>query len=326
MEDTWENTWVIGDVQGCNAELGELLDRISEYELRENDTVFKLPSRIIFCGDLVNRGPDSVGVIQRIRAMQASGRDVQTVLGNHDLFALACHAGIQTPKPDDTLDDLLAQNDGWVNWLRHQPLAIHLPSQTNASKAQTNQKQTNQTPTDCLITHAGVWPEWDLQTSLNYSRAVESLLRSDDWAAQLAHLWDGKARFAPLQSGQNAKLENSSSQYIDTNALRFVINAFMRMRYIAPDGGLDFAMKESMSSVPSDYTPWYAMTAALPTTTVRVFGHWSALGWMNTPTHLALDTGCVWGGSLTACRLAAKPEDRVRISVSSYLASSKQGA
>jgi bis(5'-nucleosyl)-tetraphosphatase (symmetrical) len=274
--------WAIGDVQGC---LGALRRLIAAIELRDTQATF------YFCGDLVNRGEDSLGTLQFIQTLAAQGR-AHTVLGNHDLYALACAAGFLQPKAQDTFTELLAASELWVDWLRQQPLAIDIPTPTG----------------QFLLTHAGVWPSWSAAQTLSLATQVENVLHANDWAAQLQTLWHGGAR-----------LWRDDLSALD--AKRFTVNALMRMRLIAPDGGLDFDVKEAASAAPAGYTPWFELpSAAMQSDTqqrILVFGHWSALGLRNEANLIALDTGCVWGRQLTAVELVADVDKRRVLSVSS---------
>ncbi len=263
--------WAIGDVQGCLQPLQALIAKI---EARDNAAKFW------FCGDLVNRGPHSLGTLRFIQSLGARAR---TVLGNHDLFALACTAGFVAPKPQDTLSELIAAPELWVDWLRHQPLAIY--------------------ENGFLLTHAGVFPAWGVEQTLALADAVETALRAADWSLQLQTLWHGGAR-------------QWRSDLSALDAQRFTVNALMRMRFIAPDGGLDFELKESAATAPAGYVPWFQAAPRAMEEAVLVFGHWSALGLRNEPRWIALDTGCVWGRELTAVRLARMQEDRLVIAVS----------
>jgi bis(5'-nucleosyl)-tetraphosphatase (symmetrical) len=264
--------WAIGDVQGCLNALQRLIAHIQTHDAQ---------AQFYFCGDLVNRGEDSLGTLKLIQSL---GNAAQTVLGNHDLFALACAAGFLIPKKSDTFHEMLAEPHTWVDWLRHQPIALDIED-------------------TFLLTHAGVWHEWDTATTLRQAHAVEAALRADDWQQQLETLWQGGVRHWRH----------------DLNALdqqRFTINALMRMRLIAPDGGLDFDIKESLDSTPIHYVPWFEKSSMAMQERVLVFGHWSALGLRNEARWIALDSGCVWGRQLSAVRLCLEPAARHVLQVS----------
>ncbi len=254
--------WAIGDVQGC---LGALRRLITAIEVVDSHAEYW------FCGDLVNRGEDSLGTLLYIQSLAAQGQ-ARTVLGNHDLYALACAAGFLQPKAQDTFAELLAAPTLWVDWLRRQPLAIDDGA--------------------FLLTHAGVWPAWRAAQALQLAQQVQLTLQAPDWAAQLQTLWHGGARL------WRADLS-------DLDAQRFTVNALMRMRMIAPDGGLDFDLKESAAQAPAGFAPWFELPSLAMHERVLVFGHWSALGLRNEARMIALDTGCVWGRQLTAVELVS---------------------
>ena len=261
--------WAIGDVQGC---LGALRRLLAAIERQDSDAHF------YFCGDLVNRGEDSLGTVQLIQSL---GAQAQAVLGNHDLYALACAIGFLQPKPQDTLESLLAAPEQWVDWLRSQPLAIDIVGETASF----------------LLTHAGVWPAWSVAQTLQLAQHVQAVLQAPDWAAQLQTLWHGGARLW-------------REDLSPVNQQRFTVNALMRMRLIAPDGGLDFDLKESAAQAPAGYTPWFDVPSQAKAERVLVFGHWSALGLRNETRMIALDTGCVWGRQLTAVELVNPTQHR----------------
>jgi bis(5'-nucleosyl)-tetraphosphatase (symmetrical) len=258
--------WAIGDVQGCLNALQRLTHSI--YSIDTNPTFY-------FCGDLVNRGEDSLGTLKFIQSL---GQSAYTVLGNHDLFALACVAGFKRPKIDDTFDAMLAAPDKWVDWLRRQPLALDIDQQF-------------------LLTHAGVWPSWTVADTLQWAKAVETALQADDWQIRLKQLWDGQ-------------IKTYSDELNLLDQQRFTVNALMRMRFIAPDGSLDFAVKTPPNATPRGYTPWFECPSQSMKERVLVFGHWSALGLRNEADWIALDSGCVWGGLLSAVELCLDPSLR----------------
>ncbi len=285
--------WAIGDVQGC---LGALRRLIAQIEAQDELAHF------YFCGDLVNRGEDSLGTLDLIQSLAAQGR-AQTVLGNHDLYALACVAGFVQAKPQDTLNNLLAAPQHWVDWLRQQPLAMQITSGNDLF----------------LLSHAGVWPTWTAQQTLALASAVQTVLQADDWAQHLNTLWHGGARVWRQSWNKPALIDADKSDMDQADSLnmqRFTINALMRMRLIAPDGGLDFEVKESAAQAPRGYTPWFDMSCLAMRTHVLVFGHWSALGLRNQARMLALDTGCVWGRQLTGVELVGDVNQRRVVQVS----------
>ena len=246
--------WAVGDVQGCSGPLDTLLERIAFDPAC--DTLW-------FCGDLVNRGPDSPGVLARVREL---GSAAVVVLGNHDLHWLAANFHGREP-------GIRASTD----WLRRQPLAHYDAS------------------LDCLMVHAGVYPGWDLEETLARAAEVQEVLR-------------GKGCEAFLR-GMYGDTPNRWSDDLDgIGRLRTIVNALTRMRMIDEQGRMDFAFKRPPGRQPPYLAPWFTRPSRLPPKSRTVFGHWSALGQFVTDRLVALDSGCVWGGTLTAVRLDSHPE------------------
>lgn len=260
--------YAIGDLQGCYRQLQALLDLIE---------TTSPGARLLFVGDLVNRGPQSLATLRHLRDL---GDRAQAVLGNHDLHLLAVSQGIRPLHPGDTLQDILdaPDRDALLDWLRHRPLALF---------------QQNH-----LLFHAGVLPQWDVQKVLALAGEVETMLRGPGWVDGLRHLYG-----------------NTPTHWRDDlqgpERLRCIINALTRMRFCAPDGGIDFKLKQGITAAPSGYLPWFDMPARQTANVTCVFGHWSALGLTLDAKLIGLDTGCVWGGKLTAIRL----QDRTLLQV-----------
>ena len=246
--------WAVGDVQGCLEPLNALLDRIAFDPARD---------RLWFCGDLVNRGPDSQGVLARVRGL---GSAAVVVLGNHDLHWLARNFHKQERKIH-----------AHANWLRQLPLA-HYDESLN-----------------CLLVHAGVYPGWDLNQTLKRAAEVEEVLRGDGCGEFLGDMYgDLPNRWQDALAGGRR--------------LRMIVNAFTRMRMVDPQGRLDFAFKGPIGKQPPYLAPWFSRPLRLPPGCRVVFGHWSALGQFVSDRLMALDSGCVWGGSLSAARLDGPPQ------------------
>jgi bis(5'-nucleosyl)-tetraphosphatase (symmetrical) len=235
------------------------------------DTVGFSPSRdrLVVLGDLVNRGPDSLAAVRRLMAL---GSSAQTLLGNHDLHLLAVSQGVRPPHRSDTLDGILDAPDrpALLDWLRQRPLALM--------------------ERGWLLVHAGVLPQWSAADALELAHEVETVLQSPDWSVFLHGMYGNTpARWAPTLTGDDR--------------LRVIVNAFTRLRFCSAEGEMEFKTKSAASTPPAGFMPWYAVpgrrTAGVPV----AFGHWSTLGRLMTPTLMALDTGCVWGGCLTAVRL-----------------------
>jgi bis(5'-nucleosyl)-tetraphosphatase (symmetrical) len=253
--------FVIGDLQGCRGELDLLLDRIEAKAPR---------ARLVFVGDLVNRGPDSLGCLRRIRAMADRA---QIVLGNHDLHLLAVANGIRPRGRSDTLEALLAAPDlhDLLQWLRQQPLSLMAEGH--------------------LIVHAGVLPQWTTEQTLALADEVSTVLRGSDWLDFLAQMYG-----------------NEPAQWQDdlqgADRLRCIVNALTRLRFCTVQGEMEFTSKEGPEKPPAGYMPWFDVPERLTQETPVVFGHWSTLGLILRPNIIGLDTGCVWGGKLSALRLS----------------------
>ncbi|MFO1436521.1 MAG: symmetrical bis(5'-nucleosyl)-tetraphosphatase [Gammaproteobacteria bacterium] len=258
-------TYVIGDVQGCYRELQTLLQELGFNRARD---------QLWFAGDLVNRGPDSLSVLRFVRELGSSSL---TVLGNHDLHLLACAAGTRKPHRLDTLNQVLHAPDREVllDWLRQQPL-MHVDDSGNA------------------LVHAGLPPQWSVQAALGFAREVETVLRSNERDSYFAHMYGNEP---------DKWLEELSG----FDRLRFITNCLTRMRYCSRKGKLDLKAKGAPGTENEKLLPWYAVPDRQSTSHRILFGHWATLhlGAANTEgcNVVGLDTGCVWGGRLTAIRL-----------------------
>jgi bis(5'-nucleosyl)-tetraphosphatase (symmetrical) len=257
-------TWAIGDLQGCRGAFLRLLEAIDFSPARD---------RLWLTGDLVNRGPDSAGTL---RAVMALGSAATTVLGNHDLHllavAMAPGAG-RGQKPGDTLTDILEAPDREVllAWLLAQPLLHH------------------DATLDWTLVHAGLPPQWTVAEAAAEARATEARLREDPAAFFAAMYGDQPDRWDPTLAG----VERS----------RFTVNCLTRLRYCTAEGKLLPRLKGPPAEAPAEAWPWFRVPSRHSAGQRVVFGHWSALGLMRANDALALDTGCVWGGRLTAVRL-----------------------
>ncbi len=266
--------YAIGDVQGCFAELTELVARINFN--REHDQLW-------FVGDLVNRGPQSLEVLRYVRSLDTAAI---TVLGNHDLHLLAVAFGDGKRRDDDTLDEILTARDGndLLDWLRQQPL-LHHDARLNYT-----------------LVHAGLPPQWDLRTAQRCASEVQSALRNDATAKNL---------LANLYGNQPDRWSDTLK---GTDRLRFIVNCFTRLRACDAEGRLALKYKGKLSDIPDDLHPWFRAPKRRSEDTTVVCGHWSALDYYDsrdTDEHvLAIDTGCVWGGRLCAVRLD-KPADAI---------------
>lgn len=261
------STYAIGDIQGCYAELMELLDVIDFDPAAD---------QLWFAGDLVNRGPDSLRVLRFVSQLE----NAVVVLGNHDFHLLTLTLANNPPEEtfEHTMGAILEADDKeqLLEWLSQQPL-IHYDASLN-----------------CVISHAGIAPSWDIETALACSREVQTILQS----ARCAEFLDGL--FGDLPDAWDPSLTG-------WDRLRYIINAFTRMRFVNPQGRLILEVKGKPGQVAPDHIPWFEFDSlVLPTTTI-LFGHWAALeGKTSHPNAIALDTGCVWGEQLSALRLEDK--------------------
>lgn len=253
---------VVGDLQGCLTPLRQLLDRVAFDPAKD---------RLWLVGDLVNRGPDSLACLQFVRDL---GDAAICVLGNHDLHLLAVHHGVSKPRKRDTLDGILASPDreALMDWLRSRPLMHH-----DADLGWT-------------MVHAGLPPQWDLDTALTMAAEIQERLRGQDCVKLLKHMYGND----PDQ--WNPRLKG-------WRRLRFGINCFTRMRYCTEDGRLDLDFKLAPGNQPRHLMPWFSIPQRASRNLRIVVGHWSTLGYGYTDGVLSLDTGCVWGRALTMVQL-----------------------
>lgn len=268
--------YLIGDVQGCDEALGRLLAEIGFSPSRDE---------LVLLGDLVNRGPQSLAVLRRMVALEASAH---CLLGNHDLHLLAVAQGIRAPSRRDTLGDLLASADcsAMLDWLRRQPLA----------------RAVRHGGQDLLLVHAGVLPQWTAEQALKVANEVHAALSGKNWGGFLRQMYGN------LPDAWSEDLQGA-------DRLRVIVNALTRLRFCSPQGKMDFASSESAATPPAGLMPWFEVPTRQTRGHVMAFGHWSTLGWMNRPDLLALDTGCVWGGSLSAVRFGATLAQREHLQV-----------
>lgn len=236
------------------------------------------PSRdtLVCLGDLVNRGPDSLEVLRQLKAW---GSSALCLLGNHDLHLLAASQGVRPLHRHDTLDAILEAPDcsEVLDWLRQRPLAIMARG--------------------WLLVHAGLLPQWTATHALDLAAEVSGVLAGPQGLQWLHHLYGNEpAQWQPSLQGRDR--------------LRVIVNALTRLRFCTADGQMEFETKDSASTPPSGYMPWFDVPGRLSAETPVAFGHWSTLGLIHRPHLLALDTGCVWGGCLTAAELG--PQGQVK--------------
>lgn len=223
-------------------------------------------------GDLIARGSESLETLAYLYSLKDS---FDTVLGNHDLHFLAIAAGLKDAKKSDLLGDLLAHKkcDKYVQWLREKPLAI-------------------QPKPDVLITHAGLYPAWSFKKALSLSQEVQTRLTHKKWLSLLSSMY----------GNEPARWDN---QLVGDERLRFVINAFTRMRYLKENLSLEFSTKSAPTYAPQGLQPWFGYkNKKLNKKQIVVFGHWAALmGKTGTSQFIGLDTGYVWGNQMTLLNL-----------------------
>ena len=267
-------TYAVGDVQGCAGALRSLLARVGFTPERD---------RLWFAGDLVNRGPHSLAVLRFVREL---GERAVAVLGNHDLHLLASASGARPPRPRDTFGDVLSapDRDELLGWLRRRPLLHHDPGR------------------GYTLVHAGLAPQWTLGEARALAREVEERLRGDAHETLLRDLYgDGPSCWSPVLEGVERH--------------RFVVNALTRIRYVTPGGALDLREAGPPGAQAAGLVPWFEAPGRRSRDARIVFGHWATLalpardGAAQRVHHV--DTGCVWGGRLSALRL----EDRRLFSV-----------
>ena len=260
--------YAIGDIQGCYDELQELL-AILRFD-RQRD-------RLWFVGDLVNRGPKSLETLRFVRGL---GSAAITVLGNHDLHLLAAAHGIRPDNiDDDTLEPILAAPDreALIDWLRCQPL-LHYDAELGY-----------------LMVHAGLPPQWDLELAQRCADEVETVLRGHRLEAFLSSMYGNKPR-------------QWSADLDGWDRLRFIVNCFTRMRFCDRNGRLELKSSGPPGTQPEDYYPWYEIPGRASAGINIIFGHWSSLRTTSIPGIFPTDSGCLWGGQLTALRIDTRPE------------------
>ena len=262
--------YLLGDLQGCCNPLERLLQTIDFSPSR--DHLFAL-------GDLVNRGPDSLGVLRRLRGL---GDAVTCLLGNHDLHLLAVAHGVRKPTRSDTLGEILAapDRDDWLDWLRQRRLAVHAHG--------------------WLMVHAGIVPQWDAAQTVALAAEVETMLAGPDVGEFLNHMY----------SNEPDRWDDSLQ---GVARWRCVVNSLTRLRFCAADGTMEFMTKEGAGGAPEGFMPWFEVPGRRTAGTPVAFGHWSTLGLINRDDLLSLDTGCVWGGQLTAVRVDGATRELIQL-------------
>lgn len=263
--------------------IGDVQGCMSELDALLSACVFdSARDRLWFVGDLVNRGPDSLPVLRFVKSL---GDRATVVLGNHDLHLLCVAEGFVLPRAGDTLDDVLGapDRDVLLAWLRAQRL-LHVDG-------------------DTVLVHAGLLPQWSVDKARALAGEVEAALRGPGYREFLSRLYGGKP-------------QRWKDGLAGADRLRVIVNAMTRMRFCTEAGVMDFRTKGGLDAALPGYRPWFEVPGRASADHTVICGHWSALGLRLAPRLIALDSGCVWGGTLSALRL----EDRrlYRVACRSY--------
>ena len=269
--------YAVGDIQGCYDPLARLLEKV-----KFDQSV----DQLLCVGDLVNRGPDSLKVLRLLKSLE---NQCISVLGNHDIHLLSMVFGVREPRSGDTLLPVLNAPDlpELCMWLRQRPLLAHFPQ--------------NRT----LLCHAGIYPWWTLQQALDYSNEISQQFASEKSCVKL---------LKRIYSNSPSKWRGDLGK---TRRRRFIINAFTRMRFCSPTGHLNLTESGFVSKTRKNRLPWFEIENPSLVDYRVIFGHWSALGFLNKPNHLCLDTGYVWGRHMTFAEIpkspSGEPLDKKRI-------------
>ncbi|MCY7304560.1 MAG: symmetrical bis(5'-nucleosyl)-tetraphosphatase [Rhodoferax sp.] len=260
--------YLIGDVHRCDEALQRLLEHVDFSPRRDS---------LVLLGDLVNRGPDSLAVLRRLVALGASAR---CLLGNHDLHLLALACGIRHMQRKDTLQAVLDAPDrsALLHWLRHCPLAL----------------LENWCGNQILMVHAGVLPSWSAAQTMAFAGEAQSVLAAPGFAGFLQHMYGNEPA-------------HWSADLAGADRLRVIVNVLTRLRFCTADDRMEFDTKEAAAAAPPGYCARFDVPGRKTANTTVAFGHWSTLGWLGRSDVLSLDTGCVWGGPLSALQLLPAP-------------------
>jgi bis(5'-nucleosyl)-tetraphosphatase (symmetrical) len=255
--------YAVGDIQGCYEPLSRLLDKVN----------FDTNTDTLLCvGDLVNRGPKS---LETLRLLKSIKNQCVSVLGNHDIHLLSMMYGIREPRHHDTLNDVISAPDAQeiADWLRSRPIFC-----VNADRKY-------------LLCHAGIYPWWTLEEAQTNAREVESTFKDEEQCIRL---------LKRIYSNQPSKWADDLSML---HRQRFTINAFTRMRFCSQNGNLNFNESGYEGKSRKNRIPWFKISNSSLHGYRVIFGHWSALGLLNTQHHLCLDTGYVWGREMTMAKI-----------------------
>ena len=273
------STYAVGDIQGCYDVLARGLDKLKFDQAKDT---------LLCVGDLVNRGPDSLKVINLLKSLE---NKCVTVLGNHDIHLISMIYGIRTPKNLDTVDDILScsNKQDIADWLRHKPLMV------------VDKKQR------FVLAHAGIYPWWTLKQAQEQANEVESILKSE------------KACISLLKKVYGNSPNQWDNSLTKTARHRFIMNAFTRMRFCGSSKRLNLNESGYSGKVRKNRIPWFNINNPSLNEYRIIFGHWSALGLLNNANHLGLDTGCVWGRHMTFAKIPKKSASLKPIKKSSLI-------
>ena len=265
--------WVIGDIQGCHDSFMRLLKEIKFKPKR--DTLW-------IAGDLVNRGEDSLSTLRYLYKIRNS---VEIVLGNHDLALIAAYLGIK--KSNSSIDPILQADDvdKLIGWLRTRKF-LHMDFKLGYA-----------------MSHAGISPEFDLGMAAHLATKIEKKLQSKNYKEWLIKMF-----------GKNVDHYDTDAK--DLELEKYILSSFIRMRFCYESGRLDFKQKGSPNYLLKEkqgLIPWFEAPNRKKLELKVIFGHWSTLGYYNDSDVCCLDTGCVWGGSMTAMRIDDGSEEIVQI-------------
>jgi bis(5'-nucleosyl)-tetraphosphatase (symmetrical) len=262
--------YAVGDVHGCYRTLEELLKKLPE------------DGKLLFLGDLINRGPDSLKCIRRAMAF---GKRCVPMIGNHELHLLGVAAGVRKMHPADTLSEILeaGDRDEILDWVRKGRLAV--------------------LHKDFLCVHAAPHWSWDAAETLRHAAEVEEVLSDSRWEKHIGDLF-GKEQWSEDLRGDKRR--------------RAIINVLTRTRFLEPTGEMNYAAKLSPAATGGGLIPWFEYPGRRTADKEVVFGHWSTLGETGRPHVYCLDGGCLWGGSLRAMSLN-KEKSRFEAASSGYL-------
>jgi len=266
-------TYAVGDIQGCYEPLAHLLDKVN----------FDQGSDTLLCvGDLVNRGPHSLKVLRLLKSLD---NQCVSVLGNHDIHLLSMIYGVRKPRSADTLNAILNAPDlaELSEWLRCRPLLY------------------KDKKLGILMAHAGIYPWWSHKQAMKRAKEVETIF-SDEAECQ--------SLLTKIYGNKPSKWKKSLGP---TRRSRFIINSFTRMRFCSPTGHLNLTESGYQGQSRKNRIPWFEIPNPGLVNYRVLFGHWSALGLLNTANHLCLDTGFVWGNHMTLAKLYPKEQYRTEL-------------